>query len=305
MRCRSALVVVLAFGANVARAEETVLIDAQLKARTATLANRHYDNGEYYRAIGSFEELALFATDDPTRRYAMLRIAMSYHHGRQYADAAKRYEAVLALPLDADFAQAVRIQRALARAELAIDQPGSDALDAIAAELAPTVDDGTHRDVAIYTLARIQALAGQTAVAHETAAQLQPPSAALLQRALTAPPPRRSPWLGVALSTVVPGSGSIYGGHLVDGLYYFGLTTLSGLGAWEVYDGDRAWTDQKVTFYALGSLAVVFYAANIVQGYISVVRRNEAVKLEHRRALWRSTARPLPLESYTLDGEAR
>ena len=99
----------------------------------------------------------------------------------------------------------------------------------------------------------------------------------------------------------MPGAGSVYGGHVVDGIYYFGLTTLSALGAWEVYDGNRAWTDQKVTCYALGTLAVTFYAANLVQGYFAVARRNEAVALAHRRTLWRATEQPLPLEGYTLD----
>jgi hypothetical protein len=318
MRCRSTalLALMLALGGGLADAGADVDVpdrpdapdelDARLAARAATLAKRHYDAGEYYRAIGSYEELALFATDDAIRRYAAIRIAMSYHHGKQFGDAAKHYDIALSLPLDADLAQALRIQRALARAERVLDEPGGDALDAIAAELAPSVDDGAHRELALYSLARIQALGGRTSDARQTAARIDGPSAAVLQRALASPAPsRRSPWLGLTLSTVVPGAGSVYGGHLVDGLYYFGLTTLSGLGAWEVYDGSRAWTDQKVTFYALGSLAVVFYAANLVQGYISVARRNESARLAHRRALWRATARPLPLESYPLDSAAR
>lgn len=119
----------------------------------------------------------------------------------------------------------------------------------------------------------------------------------VLARALERPPPaRRSPGLGVALSLVVPGSGSVYGGHLVDGLYYFALTTLSGLGALDVYATGRAWTDQKVTFYGLTALAAIFYAGSAMQGYVSVMRHNAITELDARRALWRDTETPLPLE---------
>jgi hypothetical protein len=34
------------------------------------LAAHHYRTGAYYRAISAYEELALFADDDATRRYA-------------------------------------------------------------------------------------------------------------------------------------------------------------------------------------------------------------------------------------------
>lgn len=100
----------------------------------------------------------------------------------------------------------------------------------------------------------------------------------------------------MALSLVVPGSGSVYGGHFVDGLYYFALTALSGLGALDVRDSHRAWTDQKVAFYGLTALAAVFYAGSAVQGYVSVARHNAITELDARRALWRETDAPLPLE---------
>ena len=55
MRCRSALVVLLVLGGNLAHADEPESIDARITARTAILAQRHYDTGEYYRAIGNFD----------------------------------------------------------------------------------------------------------------------------------------------------------------------------------------------------------------------------------------------------------
>lgn len=289
-----------------AAADDTAAqVDQRLAERLTRLAERHYRAGEYYRAISAYEELALFASDDSTKRFAAIRIAMSYHRGHQLDDALAAYRAALGLASDGDAAQALRIQLALARVERSFDQPGGEALDAIAAELAPSTAGGAYRALALYQLARIEGLAGRRDAARKTAAALPaacvPPapgcSVEPLLRALDRPPAaRRSPWLGVALSLAVPGAGSVYGGHLVDGLYYFALTSLSGLGALDVHDGSRRWTDQKAAFYGLAALAAIFYAGGAVQGYVSVARHNALVELDARRALWRDTELPLPLE---------
>ncbi|HET7500667.1 MAG TPA: hypothetical protein VFK02_06670 [Kofleriaceae bacterium] len=314
-------------------------IDHRLAERLVRLAEHHYRNGEYYRAISAYEELALFADDDSVRRYAAVRIAMSYHRGHQLDDAIAGYRAALALARGGDLAQALRIQLAVARAERSLEAP-DEPLDAVAAELAPSTTGGRLRPLALAQLARITGLAGDRAAARKLTSELHaacglpgaeriaastatdgaapsaptdaalaptraalPPDAAgcslapALVRALEAPvPARRSPALGVALSLVVPGAGSVYGGRLVDGLYYFALTTLSGLGALDVHDGDRAWTDQKATFYGLAALAAIFYAGSAVQGYVSVARHNAVAEHDARRALWRTTDAPLPLE---------
>jgi tetratricopeptide (TPR) repeat protein len=331
-------------------------IDRRLAERLTRLAERHYRAGEYYRAISAYEELALFTGDDATRLYAAVRIAMSYHHGRQLDDALGAYRAAIAMAsaptlADGDTAQALRIQLAVARVERGLDAPGSEALDAIAAELGPSTTAGRYRQLALYQVARIEALAGRGDAARKAATELRAaclpaaPGLSLFQgqprdiifRASLAPlvlarqssarapfrphpgcgaeprllaalgrPPvtRRSPWLGVALSMVVPGAGSVYGGRLVDGLYGFALTTLSGLGALDVYDGSRGWGDQKVAFYGLAALAAIFYAGGAVQGYVSVARHNAITELDARHALWRDTDLPLPLED-TGGGAAR
>jgi hypothetical protein len=296
-------------GAGQARADDAAgdaeRIDRRLAERLTRLAERHYRAGEYYRAISAYEELALFAGDDRTRLYAAVRIAMSYHHGRQLDDALGAYRSALTLA-GGDTAQALRIQLAVARVERGLDAPGSEALDAIAAELGPSTTGGQYRQLALYQVARIEALAGRRDAARKTAGALRAACLPLasgcsaeprLLAALGRPPAtRRSPWLGVALSMVVPGAGSVYGGHLVDGLYSFALTTLSGLGALDVYDGDRGWGDQKAAFYGLAALAAIFYAGGAVQGYVSVARHNAIAELDARHALWRDTELPLPLE---------
>jgi len=284
-------------------------VDHLLGERVRRLAAHHYRTGAYYRAISAYQELALFADDDATRRYAAIQIAMSYHHGHQLDDAVLAYRAALSLAAGDD-AQALRIQLAIARVERGFAEPGAEALDAIAGELSPSTAGGGYRALALYQLARIEAVAGRRDAAQRAAADLHlvcAPAAPqglagcgaepLLARALARPPvAHRSPALGVALSLVVPGSGSVYGGHLVDGLYYFALTTLSGLGALDTYSADHRWTDQKATFYGLTALAAVFYAGSAVQGYVSVARHNAIRELAALQSVWRDTDVALPLE---------
>jgi hypothetical protein len=314
MACRDLVAIAVLLGASQAAADDGVVapppdaaqLDHHLASRLIRLAEHHYRTQAYYRAISAYQELALFADDAATRRYAAIRIAMSYHHGRQLDDALAGYRAALTLTIEPATAQALRIQLAIARVERSFEQPGSEAFDAIAAELAPSATTGTYRALTLAQLARIEAIAGRTGAARAAtgrlrAACVQPAPGCdlepILTRALARPPAaRRSPWLGVALSLAVPGSGSVYGGHLVDGLYYFALTTLSGLGALDVHDGRRAWTDQPATFYGLTTLAAIFYAGSALQGYVSVARGNAVRELAARRALWRDTDRPLPLE---------
>jgi len=313
MACRELLAIAVLLGSSRAIADDTAPgvdpVDHRLTERLTRLAEHHYRAGAYYRAISAYEELALFTADDATRRYAAIRIAMSYHHGHQLDDALPAYRAALALTHDGDIAQALRIQVALARVERSFDEPGAEAFDAIAAELAPSTAAGGYRALALVQLARIEGLAGRRDAARQAAGELRAAClspamgcdlAPVLARVLDRPPAaRRSPWLGVALSLVVPGSGSVYGGHLVDGLYYFAFTTLAGLAAIDVYDTDRTWTDQKATFYGLTALAALFYAGSAVQGYVSVARHDAISELEARRALWRDTELPLPLDAVT------
>lgn len=316
MTCRELVAVAVLLGSAGARADDApggpddASIDRRLAERLARLAEHHYRSGEFYRAISAYEELALFSRDDGVRLAAAVRIAMSYHHGRQLGDALAAYRAALDLaadPAHGDLAQALRVQRAVARAERGLDEPGAEAFDAIAAELVPSTAAGGYRSDALYQLARIAALAGQRDTADRAdrdlrAACLSPSEACRLEpvlaRALARPAVgRRSPWLGLGMSLVVPGAGSVYGGRAVDGVYYFAFTTLSGLGALDVHDGSRSWSDQKATFYGLAALAVIFYAGSALQGYVAVARHNEIAELDARRALWRDTDLALPLES--------
>jgi hypothetical protein len=277
------------------------------EARLRRLADHFYEREQLYRAIGAYEELALFASDPAVASYARLRVAMAYQRGQQYGDAVAAYDAWLTIDGRGELAGWVRIQRALARAEAA-GEAGRRSLDDVVAELAPLAGvDGPYRATAAYHLARLQVLDGQVGAARRTLADgkarctARPvddcAALARVERAAAGSRPRRrSPALAVALSALVPGGGSFYTSHHIDGIYYLALTAGGALGALDVYDGDRSLGDQKTTFYLLGSLAAVTYAANLVQGYFGARRFNLVEDLRWRRRVIAETDRPLPLD---------
>jgi hypothetical protein len=278
------------------------------EARVRRLADHFYAGDQLYRAIGAYEELALFATDPAVAGYARLRIAMAYQRGEQYGDAVAAYDQwLLGADGRGELAGWVRIQRALARAEAA-GEAGRRSIDDIVAELAPLAGiDGPFRANAAYHLARLQVLDGHADAARRTLADGRKRCAArpvddcgalarVERAAAGSRPRRRSPALAVALSALVPGGGSFYASHPVDGVYYLALTAGGALGALDVHDRHRSLGDQKTTFYLLGSLAAVTYAASLVQGYLGARRFNMVEALRWRRRVIAQTERPLPLD---------
>jgi hypothetical protein len=277
--------------------------DAAGDATRLELADYFYTHRQYYRAIGAYEELRLFTADPALAARAGVRIALSYHHGRQVDDAVAAYDRVLAAGLDPDTAGLVRIARALARVDpdTASRTPLADAI----ADLAPLARAGGAGDppLATYHLARLR-LAGADPTAARTLVgrcrERPDPACRLVPRletALALPGPRRRiPLLAAALSAVAPGLGSLYNGHRVDGIYYFALTAGAAFVAWDVHDPAAGATDQKTSFYLMSSIAAVFYLSSIVQGWLGTKRFNELEALAHRRAVLRATDVPLPLD---------
>ena len=73
--------------------------------------------------------------------------------------------------------------------------------------------------------------------------------------------PRRSPTIAGVLSALVPGSGQVYTGRTVDGLYVF--VSVAALGGASFYYADRGRYEVAVP---IGILGTFFYGNNIYQG---------------------------------------
>ncbi len=292
--------------AQPAEAEPALAFDERELARRLVLVERFERGGQFYRAIGVLEEVRLFAPSPELRRWASLRIAVAYHRGGQHDPAVAAYDVVLGEPETPAARHAlVVVQRAAARADQELADPGHTALGDLVAELAPLAarrdDAGFH---ASFLRARVAAVAGDGAALRDSlvSARTSCTGAAgcdalsALERELARRPPRRrSPLLAVGLSAVVPGVGSWYAGHPVDALYYGGLTSLTGLGALEVYDGSRALSDQPLTFWGLATASGLFYLSSLLHANVAARRFNATERHRWLRRVWEGSATPLPL----------
>lgn len=278
--------------------------------RRIALAEHLHRRQMLYREIGVLEELRLLAPTGELSVWARLRIAVAYHEAGQYGDAVAEYDALfIGRALDGEIEGLARVQRALAMATPIVHEPGHPGADAILAELSPLTEAaGDAGALASYHRARLAVVVGQrdTAVASIDQARRTcgggiAPCAAVesLAARIDGPGPRRrSPALALAFSAAVPGSGSMYARHWVDGFYYFGLTALSGLGALDVYDRARGPGDQRASFYGLTSLAVTAYLANLVSAYGAAKRYNRVETHRWQERIWAGSDLPLPLSAY-------
>jgi hypothetical protein len=325
-RCRNALVAaVVIAGMGVAQAQPALTLDERELGRHLALADHFYRREQFYRAIGVLEELRLFAPSAELRSWAGLRIALAYHHGAQYPDAIAAYDAALGdaalgqrpvtgerAALGEDVRGLVLVQRALARAEEDVAAPGRLVPGDLVAELEPLATSPTTAGFhAAFLQARVATLAGDRTVMRRAAAAARAgceraaacPRVDELEALMGAPLPRhRSPLLGVTLSLVVPGLGSVYSHHHVDGLYYGGITALAALGAYSAYDRDRDLGDQRAAFWGLATTAGLFYLSGLVHAHGAARRFNAVERQRWQVRVWRGSSSPLPLDELQAPG---
>ncbi|MBS1490143.1 MAG: hypothetical protein JSS93_06435 [Bacteroidetes bacterium] len=85
--------------------------------------------------------------------------------------------------------------------------------------------------------------------------------------------PKKSPWMAVTLSTLIPGAGKFYAGQKGQGVYTFLISAVLGLQAWEGYRKDGP---SSVRFIAYSSLFTSLYIGTIWGSAFAVkVRRDQ------------------------------
>lgn len=80
--------------------------------------------------------------------------------------------------------------------------------------------------------------------------------------------PRKNPFLGGALSAIIPGAGKLYAGRTSDGLLSFLTIAVTG---WQAYEGFHQDGSRSVKGWIYGSLSAFFYLGNIY-GSVAAVR---------------------------------
>jgi tetratricopeptide (TPR) repeat protein len=253
------------------------------------LGDHFFRRGQYYRAIGTYEELALFDPRPSAKLVARLRIATAYHSAGQLESSIAVYNELLhGHHLEPVVDTEVRIQRAVARGELSLalgDFDGAafsiDELQVLSSDPTPAASWAGYHVARLYLKADHRERKGIPLAGLDLSCgkQDEPPCAQVerLRAVLRMPGPRsRSPAVGLLASALVPGLGSVYAEHYVDGIYSFAFTVgFSGL-AYDVFEPRRALLDQKASFYVLGVTGLFFYVANVIRGYLDSARFNEA-----------------------------
>jgi TM2 domain-containing membrane protein YozV len=102
------------------------------------------------------------------------------------------------------------------------------------------------------------------------------PLAELSQKGLALP--HKSPVLSAALSALVPGSGKVYCGRIIDGIYSFLLVSGS---SWLAYEGFRDHGVSSGKGWVFGSAATLLYAGNIYGSGVTarIYNRGETERL--------------------------
>lgn len=276
---------------------------------TLELAEHFYGNQMFYRAVGAYEEVSLFSRRPCLSLRARLYSAMAYHHGEQYRRAVSVYDDVLGqFELDEELGGMVRLQRSMALADRQL-HTGDTVSYELAGELEPLTRHrgSAYQPVAQYQLVRTLMLDDRRREAQDELTRLESNCEGSgndicmdidqLQQAMSVPVPgRKSPIVGAALSAVIPGAGSVYSQHYVDGMYYLGLVGLGGWVSAELYDRGRGFGDQPMSFYVVGTVTTLFYLSNVVQGAIGVWRYNNVAGGEYHRRIVEETAVGLPLD---------
>ncbi len=81
----------------------------------------------------------------------------------------------------------------------------------------------------------------------------------------------KSPLVAAGLSALIPGSGKIYGGQTIDGLFSFVSIALTG---WQAYEGFSKDGSSSVKGWLVGSLAATFYIGNIYGSAVNIQLQN-------------------------------
>jgi len=221
--------------------------------------------GDYYRAITLYKELAFFAADPAERDRHRYTIGKAYR-------LAQRHDLAVATlaPLLARGALDPGLQ-ARARLQLGLGYLGSGVPALAELELQQAAASGEQARASLFLgVLRLEGRKDAEAAAHFAAAARDGDGATrqlalqLGERALTAADlPSRSPTLAALLSAVLPGAGQLYVGHSADALQAFGFTGAFGFATYLAYERDR---DRGGTYVLTGTAAAitaVFYAASI------------------------------------------
>ncbi len=253
----------------------TIEADGQL-----AFAEKYFQEGEYYRAIGEFERFLNFFPKDPRAPLAMYYIGLSYFMGERYVDARKAFYALLERFPKNKHANAARLN--ICQCIDQLDGPGSSApcFEALAVNFPVQADQAWNQLGWDYIRSGSWQMAEKT-LENISAERWEHYKVPLLKKQLgkARDLPYKSPGLAGSLA-ILPGAGHLYTGRYQDALISFLLNGALIYATYESFNEDLPALGSVVGLVGMG-----FYVGNIYSATSGAHKANQKQRDEFIRLL--------------------
>ncbi len=236
-------------------------------AAESAFADSLFQEGDYLNAAHEYKRLLFLHPDTPQSDFIAFRVAASYQNAGKLKKAMRAYQ--LLIDTYPKSSLAVRCKNNIAQCHILLgdSKHGLSALKRFLTEHAES--DLAPR--AHFTIGMLHIDNGEWAQARQvwqdvSFAYPESPFAEVSDRLVAQVKdaenlPRRSPTVAGMLSALVPGSGQVYAGRAVDGLYAF--VSVAVLGGASFYYADQSRYEVAIP---IGILGAFFYGNSIYQG---------------------------------------
>ncbi len=238
-------------------------------------AERYFDQGEYYRAIGEYERFIHFFPQDPRVALAMYKVALSYQQGERFAQAIQSFHALIEKYENTELATKSYFKMSESYVKLKQFGNALTALD----NLIRQSSDLDVKDEAYYKQGWIYLEMDEWEKAQASFAAITPQNKDTYRlkqlsddinkrQSLKSKSPTTAGWLAV-----IPGAGHLYCERYRDALIAFLLNGAMIYAAYEAFDHDNEGLGGLICFFEAG-----LYSGNIYSAVNSAHKYNRKQK---------------------------
>ncbi|MBU3917787.1 outer membrane protein assembly factor BamD [bacterium] len=227
-------------------------------------ASELFQNGEYYRAVSEYKRLEFYFPNSPLTNNAFLQIGKSYMAGNRTSEAINFWLFKLRY-LDSSSENYFQVKTLLGISLLDLGNEKTFSLRR------------KNIENAFSHFAEVEGDQYENRVIQDFTEEWMSRS----------PPPTKSPAMAGVMSAVVPGSGSVYCGRYMEGIYGFFITGLFYLATMDALKNEN-----EGLGLVLGFFTVSFYGGNIYTGVNSAYKLNdkmeadELLRLRKKHGIW-------------------
>lgn len=260
--------------------KETLFADSQVLTADRYFADSLFQEGDYLNAAHEYKRLLFLHPDNPQSDFIAFRVAASYQNAGKLKNAIRAYQLLIDTYPESSLVARCKNNIAQCHILLGDSNRGLSSLKQFLAEhakseLAPRAHftiGVVHIDKGEWTHARQVWSEVSLTYPESPFAEVSNRLAQQVKDAQNLP--RRSPTIAGTLSVLIPGSGQVYTGRTVDGLYAF--VSVAVLGGASFYYADRGRYEVAVP---IGILGAFFYGNSIYQG----IQTARTFNLQHER----------------------